>query len=62
MSLAPALLLSMPQLLDANFARTVVDSSASTRPKARSACRQSPGGNSAAAEAVSLTPPIESPE
>lgn len=60
MSLAPALLLSMPQLLDPNFARTVV-----------LLCEHAPEGafglivnrpsEISAAEAVSLTPPIATP-
>jgi putative transcriptional regulator len=60
MSLAPALLLSMPQLLDPNFARTVV-----------LLCEHAPEGafglvvnrpsDITAGEAVSLTPPIASP-
>ena len=60
MSLAPALLLSMPQLIDPNFARTVV-----------LLCEHAPEGafglvvnrpsETAAAEAVSLEPPIEHP-
>jgi putative transcriptional regulator len=60
MSLAPALLLSMPQLLDPNFARSVV-----------LLCEHAPEGafglivnrpsEVSAAEAVSLEPPIEHP-
>jgi putative transcriptional regulator len=60
MSLAPALLLSMPQLLDPNFARTVV-----------LLCEHAPEGafglvvnrpsEISASEAVSLEPPIETP-
>ena len=60
MSLAPALLLSMPQLIDPNFARTVV-----------LLCEHAPEGafglvvnrpsDTAAAAAVSLEPPVENP-
>jgi len=60
MSLAPALLLSMPQLTDPNFARTVI-----------LLCEHAPEGafglivnrpsELAASEAVSLEPPLEHP-
>lgn len=60
MSLAPSLLLSMPQLIDPNFARTVI-----------LLCEHAPEGafglivnrpaEVTAAEAVELTPPIEHP-
>jgi len=60
MSLAPALLLSMPQLMDPNFARSVV-----------LLCEHAPEGafglvvnrpsDVAAAEAVNMEPPLESP-
>ena len=61
MSLAPALLLSMPQLIDPNFARSVV-----------LLCEHAPEGafglvvnrpsDIAAAEAVSLEPPVDASE
>lgn len=60
MSLAPALLLSMPQLLDPNFARTVVLLCEHAAEGAFGLVVNRPADLSAA-EAVSLTPPIDSP-
>jgi putative transcriptional regulator len=60
MSLAPALLLSMPQLLDPNFARTVVLLCEHAAEGAFGLVVNRPADLSAA-QAVSLTPPIESP-
>jgi putative transcriptional regulator len=58
MSLAPALLLSMPQLLDPNFARTVVLLCEHAREGAFGLVVNRPSDLSAA-EAVRLEPPIE---
>jgi putative transcriptional regulator len=60
MSLAPALLLSMPQLLDPNFARTVVLLCEHAAEGAFGLIVNRPSDISAA-EAVSLTPAIETP-
>jgi putative transcriptional regulator len=60
MSLAPALLLSMPQLLDPNFARTVVLLCEHASEGAFGLVVNRPS-EITAAEAVSLTPPITSP-
>ena len=60
MSLAPALLLSMPQLLDPNFARAVVLLCEHAAEGAFGLIVNRPAEVSAA-EAVSLTPPLESP-
>ena len=60
MSLAPALLLSMPQLLDPNFARTVVLLCEHAAEGAFGLVVNRPS-EITAAEAVSLTPPIASP-
>ena len=60
MSLAPALLLSMPQLLDPNFARTVVLLCEHAAEGAFGLVVNRPS-DIRAAEAVSLEPPIEAP-
>jgi len=60
MSLAPALLLSMPQLLDPNFARSVVLLCEHAAEGAFGLVVNRPS-EITAAEAVSLTPPIASP-
>jgi putative transcriptional regulator len=60
MSLAPALLLSMPQLLDPNFARTVVLLCEHAAEGAFGLVVNRPS-DVIAADAVSLTPPISSP-
>ena len=60
MSLAPALLLSMPQLLDPNFARTVVLLCEHAAEGAFGLVVNRPSDISAA-EAVSLAPPIDEP-
>jgi putative transcriptional regulator len=60
MSLAPALLLSMPQLIDPNFARTVVLLCEHAAEGAFGLIVNRPS-ELAAAEAVSLEPPIEHP-
>ena len=60
MSLAPALLLSMPQLLDPNFSRTVVLLCEHAVEGAFGLIVNRPS-EITAAEAVSLTPPIATP-
>lgn len=60
MSLAPALLLSMPQLVDPNFARSVVLLCEHAEEGAFGLIVNKPSEVSAA-EAVSLEPPVESP-
>ena len=60
MSLAPALLLSMPQLLDPNFARTVVLLCEHAAEGAFGLVVNRPS-DITAGEAVSLTPPIAEP-
>lgn len=60
MSLAPALLVSMPQLLDPNFARTVVLLCEHASEGAFGLIVNRPS-DITAAEAVGLTPPIPSP-
>jgi len=60
MTLAPALLLSMPQLLDPNFARTVVLLCEHAAEGAFGLVVNRPS-DVIAADAVSLTPPISSP-
>ena len=60
MSLAPALLLSMPQLLDPNFARTVVLLCEHAKEGAFGLVVNRPS-DIRAAEAVSLEPPVDTP-
>src|SRR5574339_92443 len=60
MSLAPALLLSMPQLLDPNFARTVVLLCEHAAEGAFGLVVNRPS-EITAAEAVKLEPPVETP-
>jgi putative transcriptional regulator len=60
MSLAPALLLSMPQLLDPNFARSVVLLCEHAAEGAFGLVVNRPS-DMAAADAVSLTPPMADP-
>jgi putative transcriptional regulator len=60
MSLAPALLLSMPQLLDPNFARTVVLLCEHAKEGAFGLVVNRPS-DIRAAEAVSLEPPVDPP-
>src|SRR5512134_3379672 len=60
MSLAPALLLSMPQLMDPNFARTVVLLCEHATEGAFGLIVNRPS-DIAAAEAVRLEPPVQDP-